>query len=75
LANLLFYANFSKLKALLNPRQQGSGKWFEFPWKDLWNPLRVLDLGILATTVMLRTIYYPLVDKKCRKFFFKGLRL
>jgi anaerobic magnesium-protoporphyrin IX monomethyl ester cyclase len=75
LANLLFYANFSKAKALLNPWQKGSGKWFEFPWKDLWNPLRVLDLSILATTVILRAIYYPLVEKGCRKFFFKGLRI
>ena len=75
LANLLFYLNYSHLKALLNPSQKGSGKWFSFPWKDLLNPLKVIDLGILATTVFLRAAYYPIVEKKCRKFFIKALKL
>lgn len=75
LVNLLFYLNFSKLKNLFNPFRRGSGKWFELPLKKLLNPIYVLSLVILATTILLRALYYLIVESNCRRFFLRGIRL
>ncbi len=74
LANLLFYLNLTNLKKLFNPQQGGSGKWFEVPKGKLLSPRTLLDLSLLAGTVLLRTFRYLLSSGNCRKFFFKGIR-
>ena len=74
LANLLFYLNFTNLKKLFNPGQSGSGKWFEVSKKELFSPSILLELFMLGSTVLLRTIYYILSASNCRWFFFKGLK-
>lgn len=74
LANLLFYLNFSKLRNLFNPKQSGSGKWFEIPRKELLSPRTLIGLLLLGGTVFLRTIKFILLSSNCRKFFFKGIR-
>lgn len=73
LANLLFYLNFTNLKKLFNPTQGGSGKWFEVSRKELSSPSTLLDLALLAGTVLLRTLGYLLSSSNCRKFFFRGI--
>lgn len=74
LANLLFYLNLSNLKKLFNPQQGGSGKWFEVSKEELFSPRTLLDLLLLAGTVLIRTLRYLLTSRNCRRFFFKGIR-
>ncbi|TAN60334.1 B12-binding domain-containing radical SAM protein [bacterium] len=75
LANLLFYLNITNLKNLFNPKQSGSGKWFEVSKKEMSSLSTIIDLAALASTVFLRAITFIVADAGCRKFFFKGVRL
>ena len=75
LANLLFYLNFSSLKKLFNPEQKGSGKWFEVAKGELLSPRVMIELLTLGVTVAVRSLYYIITSRQCRRFFFQGLRL
>ena len=74
LANLLFYLNFTNLKKLFNPGQSGSGKWFEVSKKEMLSISTLIDLSLLAGTVLIRSLNYLLSSKNCRRFFFRGIR-
>jgi len=75
LANLLFYLNFSSMKKLFNPDQKGSGKWFEVSRGQMFSPRVFMELMMLGVSVAMRSFYYILTSRKCRRFFFRGLRL
>lgn len=75
LANLLFYLNITNLKKLFNPKQSGSGKWFEVSKDELKSLKTIFDLSALAGTVIFRALAFLLTDSNCRKFFLKGVRL
>ncbi|HNR86843.1 MAG TPA: radical SAM protein [Spirochaetota bacterium] len=72
LANLLFYMNTANLKRLFNTKKKGSGKWFELPKQNRFNPVLWIDFLLLASNVFLRLIYYMLFSRECRRFFFDG---
>ncbi len=74
LANLLFYINMSKLKALFNVKKSGSGKWFELPESKFFDINMMFNLIMLGLSVGLRAIYFVLFSKECRKFFFESFR-
>ncbi|MBI5970595.1 MAG: B12-binding domain-containing radical SAM protein [Deltaproteobacteria bacterium] len=74
LANLLFYLNWTNLKNLFNPKQSGSGKWFEVSNKDMKSLKTLIELTLLGGTVFFRVFYYLIASSMCRKFFFKGIR-
>lgn len=73
LANLLFYLNPKHFKKLLNMEKSASTKWFEFSRDKVLNLKVLLDFSSLALTILLRSIYYIIFSKECRKFFLEGL--
>lgn len=74
LANLLFYLNLTNLKNLFNPKQSGSGKWFEVSKEKLLSPVTLFELLLLGGTVFVRALNYLISSSKCREFFFKGIK-
>jgi len=72
LANLLFYLNPNKLKALFNIKKSGSGKWFELPKSKMFDFKLMINLMMLGISVGLRAIYFIIFSKECRKFFFES---
>ena len=73
LANLLFYFNLSNVKKLFNIGKGGSGKWFEIPKSRLLNPIIWFYICLLTVNIFLRTVYFLIVSRECRKFFIEGL--
>lgn len=69
LANLLFYLNFDKLKALFNVNKKASGKWFELPKSNIFNFSLIFKLILLGIVVILKANYFIISSKECRAFF------
>lgn len=72
LANLLFYLNAQKLKALFNIKSAASGKWFELPQSKLFDLKFLFKLVILSFSVFFRAIYFIVFSKECRRFFIES---
>ncbi len=68
LANILFYFDLRKLAKMVTPKREPSGIGFELTFRQLLKPVKIACFVFAIATMLLRTLWFLLTQKECRRF-------
>jgi len=72
-ANILFYINFKKLKNMITKTRQPSGIGFELTFRQLFQPVKIINFILAVGTMLTRAVWFLLTEKECRQFLWRIL--
>lgn len=67
-ANMLFYLNFGKLRNMITKTRQPSGIGFELTFRQLFQPVKVINFILAVGTMLTRAVWFLLTEAECRRF-------
>ena len=68
LANTLFYLNPRKLLNMVTPTRKASGIGFEFTFRQLLQPVKIINFALAISTMGIRMLYRLITERECRRF-------